>query len=467
MANKIQFKRGLKANLPTLTEGEPGFCTDTKEVYIGSSAGNVGLVKKTGDTMTGNLSVPSINGGTPWTSANDGSGSGLDADLLDGQNSSYYTDVKGRLGYTPLNSTSYTAADVLSKIKTVDGGSSGLDADLLDGQHASSFASASHNHDTAYLGKTSKAVDSDKLAGQTAGYFTDIVARLGYTPLNTAGGVMSGGLTIGNTPNPLALKGGYGDHVYQSFFADKDNQSARSGWLGFGAVGDRSMTLYNELAVSSIQLMGTGDVAINPKVNRTVYLGGVDIAQYIRNNGVVDGDLNECINSGIYRIGVNNINSPDSATNYGQMIVMRGGGDTVTQIITDWGSGKMFWRSGNPKQAGGAGEMYAWREVYHSGNYGELVEINASRSSNKLDSNKHLFSTNTNSIVYTIENDSVANLPISSEIVITQYGAGEVTIAPSTGVTIRNTKRTIKGLDKSIVLKKIKANEWLLAGDSK
>jgi hypothetical protein len=38
-----------------------------------------------------------------------------------------------------LDSASYTAADVLTKIKTVDGSGSGLDADLLDGVNSSSF----------------------------------------------------------------------------------------------------------------------------------------------------------------------------------------------------------------------------------------------------------------------------------------------------------------------------------------
>ena len=38
-----------------------------------------------------------------------------------------------------LASSSYTAADVLTKIKTVDGSGSGLDADLLDGQHGSYY----------------------------------------------------------------------------------------------------------------------------------------------------------------------------------------------------------------------------------------------------------------------------------------------------------------------------------------
>lgn len=41
-----------------------------------------------------------------------------------------------------LDSTTYTATDVLAKIITVDGAGSALDADLLDGKHASEFATA-------------------------------------------------------------------------------------------------------------------------------------------------------------------------------------------------------------------------------------------------------------------------------------------------------------------------------------
>jgi hypothetical protein len=106
----------------------------------------------------------------------DGAGSGLDADLLDGQSSAYYQpassalttstsfggDVSGTYNAivvaddshnhiisnvdglqaaldAKLASSSYTAADVLTKIKTVDGAGSGLDADLLDGISSASF----------------------------------------------------------------------------------------------------------------------------------------------------------------------------------------------------------------------------------------------------------------------------------------------------------------------------------------
>ena len=43
MSNKIKLKRGLESNLPILDVGEPAFTTDEKNVYIGSSAGNIKL----------------------------------------------------------------------------------------------------------------------------------------------------------------------------------------------------------------------------------------------------------------------------------------------------------------------------------------------------------------------------------------------------------------------------------------
>ncbi|NLE57155.1 MAG: hypothetical protein GX616_02255 [Planctomycetes bacterium] len=41
MAVKIKIRRGPKASLPTLDVGEPGFCPDTGEFFIGTESGNV------------------------------------------------------------------------------------------------------------------------------------------------------------------------------------------------------------------------------------------------------------------------------------------------------------------------------------------------------------------------------------------------------------------------------------------
>lgn len=61
----------------------------------------------------------------------DGPGSGLNADLLDGNDGSYY-----------LPASSYTAADVLAKLLTVDGPASGLNADLLDNNDSAYYLNA-------------------------------------------------------------------------------------------------------------------------------------------------------------------------------------------------------------------------------------------------------------------------------------------------------------------------------------
>lgn len=51
-----------------------------------------------------------------------------------------------------LPASSYTAADILKKLLTVDGSGSKLDADLLDGKEATNFASSTHTHTAASIG---------------------------------------------------------------------------------------------------------------------------------------------------------------------------------------------------------------------------------------------------------------------------------------------------------------------------
>ena len=60
MANQIKIKRGLKSGIPTLVSGEPGWCTDTFELYVGDGAtnrfiGSPDVLLKAGGTMSGFL----------------------------------------------------------------------------------------------------------------------------------------------------------------------------------------------------------------------------------------------------------------------------------------------------------------------------------------------------------------------------------------------------------------------------
>ena len=91
--------------------------------YNGTSYGSLGL-KGYGDPFVYNASTKVLS-----QIYHKGNISTIKTDL--GLGSNAYTSTS----YLP--SSSYTAADILSKLKTVDGSSSGLDADLLDGQEGS------------------------------------------------------------------------------------------------------------------------------------------------------------------------------------------------------------------------------------------------------------------------------------------------------------------------------------------
>lgn len=89
---------------------------------------------------------------------------------------------------TKLTASTYTAADVLTKIKTVDGSGSGLDADTLDGYQASAFligttwtnVTGSRAASTTYTNSTGKTIQVSIIIGfATTGaadfYINDVI----------------------------------------------------------------------------------------------------------------------------------------------------------------------------------------------------------------------------------------------------------------------------------------------------
>jgi len=92
--------------------------------------------------------------------AGDGAGSGVDADLLDGLQASAFSaaghahsgaDItSGTVAEPRIDAALARDSEVMTVVKAGDGAGSGVDADLLDGVDSSAFAAAAHHH----LGQT-------------------------------------------------------------------------------------------------------------------------------------------------------------------------------------------------------------------------------------------------------------------------------------------------------------------------
>jgi len=119
--------------------------------------------------------------GAPFTLGANAQGqlvTGLNADMVDGQDASAFASATHNhdSSYAPINhnhDTTYvrkSTADTITAVHTFNPSSpgapfilganaqgqkvTGLNADMVDGQDASAFASASHNHDTTYVRKS-------------------------------------------------------------------------------------------------------------------------------------------------------------------------------------------------------------------------------------------------------------------------------------------------------------------------
>jgi hypothetical protein len=118
-----------------------------------------------------------------------------------GDDPNFATTVSTSIG-TKLDSADYNAADVLTKIKTVDGASSGLDADLLDGQEGSYYRNASNiNAGTigdAYLPATISSDITGNAGTATNATNSTNVAITNNTATNASYYIHFGSATSGN-----------------------------------------------------------------------------------------------------------------------------------------------------------------------------------------------------------------------------------------------------------------------------
>ena len=185
----VNSSDGNNASIPAVTSTTWGAMTDEDKVHLDSIEAGATADQSATEILNALKTV-------------DGAGSGLDADKLDGQSSSYFgtaANVSTNASNISTNTTKLagiedgatgdqTAGQILDALLTVDGSGSGLDADKLDGQSSAYFGTAAAvSTNTANI-----ATNTGKLAGIEDGATADQSASQILDALKTVDGAGSG-----------------------------------------------------------------------------------------------------------------------------------------------------------------------------------------------------------------------------------------------------------------------------------
>jgi hypothetical protein len=149
------------------------------------------------------------NGATVWSSSNDGAGSGLDADILDGQQGSYYADIPGRLGYAPV---SRNGADTMKASLTISSADQSQSRLIINNTSGSTYSlvAGTHNETQANFSLYDNTASLTRLVVDNSGNFFFRTGQLNVQKSTT--GV---GLTMSNTNNS-----GNSGYAYVQFGTD-------------------------------------------------------------------------------------------------------------------------------------------------------------------------------------------------------------------------------------------------------
>lgn len=150
---------------------------------------------------------------------------------------------------TKLAAASYSASDVLAKLKTVDGTNSGLDADLLDGQEGSYYRNASNinggtlakerlpasiDASTSGNAATASKVSGAAPDGGTANLVSGTMAGSDFFRIRIGGSADSGWVEIATSDNgnePIYVRQYAGDFARSATLLDENGNTSLPGKL--------------------------------------------------------------------------------------------------------------------------------------------------------------------------------------------------------------------------------------------
>ena len=293
----------------------------------------------------------------------------------------YATAAQGTTADNALPKSGGAMTGAITTNSTFDGRDVSADGTKLDGIEAGATADQTAAEiKTAYESNadTNAFTDADhtKLDGIEAS--ADVTDTANVTAALSAGTGISlsvGGVIANTSPDQtVSLTGGTGistSGTYPNFTITNDSPDQTVSLTGAGATSISGT--YPNFTITSTDnnttyTAGTGITLTGTEFSLT------DASDYMKEFGSTTADLDTLTASGAYRIQNSNANRP---ADWGQMLTVYGGLDTIGQIYFDYQDGNIKTRAGNPSDVGGSGSWSAWRTVWTDENDGSGSGLDA------------------------------------------------------------------------------------------
>ena len=229
-----------------------------------------------------------------------------------------------------------TAAEILTSIKTVDGAGSGLDADLLDGNQASAFSLTSHNHTLDSLSNTTITTNTsgEILKWNGTAWVNNTLAEAGIQP---AGSYLTGNQTItlsgdasgsGTTSIVVTVADDSHNHVISNVDGLQTALDAKLNLSGGTVTGTLNASTFNATSTTNGGFQGIdADSATSPSFTWSADLNTGMYRPAADQIGFTTGGTVACTITGSNFNVVGTLNAPTVDTNS----VVIGAGVTLTE----------------------------------------------------------------------------------------------------------------------------------------